>query len=257
MKVLLINILFLIFIISPLYSHASEIDTINVFSNSMNRNIEVVVISPTLKESNGSFPVIYLLHGFQGNAKTWMQTKKNLPEITDKMKVMFVCPNGNKSWYIDSPKESALKYETFISGELIEYIDNNYPTIKDRKGRAITGMSMGGHGALYNAFRHSDIFGAAGSTSGGVDLRPFPQRWNLETLFGSYHENRELWDKYMVVNQINYIKDKDLALIIDCGTEDFFFKVNEELHNKLLENKISHDYIVRPVSYTHLTLPTT
>ena len=38
-------------------------------------------------------------------------------------------------------------------------------------------LSMGGHGALWNAIRHSDIFGAAGSMSGGVDIRPFPDNW--------------------------------------------------------------------------------
>ena len=44
--------------------------------------------------------------------------------------------------------------------------------IPEKRGRAITGLSMGGHGALWNAIRHKDVFGAAGSTSGGVDIRP-------------------------------------------------------------------------------------
>jgi S-formylglutathione hydrolase FrmB len=39
------------------------------------------------------------------------------------------------------------------------------------------------------------------------------------------------------------------ALIIDCGTADFFFEVNERLHKELLYRNIPHDYITRPGSH--------
>ena len=66
------------------------------------------------------------------------------------------------------------RYETFISKELIAYTDKNLNAIPDRSKRAITGLSMGGHGAMWNAIRHQDVFGAVGTTSGGMDIRPFP-----------------------------------------------------------------------------------
>ena len=66
-----------------------------------------------------------------------------------------------------------MKYETYISKELISTIDKQYNTLAKNTSRAITGLSMGGHGAFYLAFRHPDIWGAAGSMSGGVDIRPF------------------------------------------------------------------------------------
>jgi S-formylglutathione hydrolase FrmB len=44
-----------------------------------------------------------------------------------------------------------------ISKGLISWIDGKYKTIKDRKARGITGLSMGGHGALYLAFKHQDV----------------------------------------------------------------------------------------------------
>ena len=74
------------------------------------------------------------------------------------------------SWYWNSPVDPKSQYETFISDELIKAIDSKYKTIKNRTGRAITGLSMGGHGALYLAIKHQDVFGAAGSMSGGVDI---------------------------------------------------------------------------------------
>ena len=90
--------------------------------------------------------------------------------------MIIVCPDGGfGSWYWDSPVDAGSQYETYVSNELVTWIDSKYKTIKTRKGRAITGLSMGGQGALYLAFRHQDIFGAAGSMSGGVDIRPFPE----------------------------------------------------------------------------------
>ena len=105
---------------------------------------------------------------------------------------------------------------------------------------------MGGHGALYLAFRHQDLFGAAGSTSGGVDIRPFPKNWGMSKWIGTIEEQPENWEKYTVINMVDLLKPNHLKLIIDCGTEDFFYKVNCNLHEKLMEAKIPHDFYVRP-----------
>ena len=161
--------------------------------------------------------------------------------------MIIVCPDGGYgSWYWDSPMDEKFKYETYISKELVAWVDGKYKTIKDRKGRAITGLSMGGHGALYLAFKHQDIFGAAGSMSGGVDIRPFPNNWDMAKRLGNYAEQPERWEKNTVINMLYLLTPNRLALIIDCGSDDFFFKVNENLHDQLLLRNIPHDYITRP-----------
>ena len=118
--------------------------------------------------------------------------------------------------------------------------------VKPQKARAITGLSMGGHGALYLAFRHPDIFGSAGSTSGGVDFRPFPENWELSERLGKYEEYPENWENNTVINMTHLIRPGQINLIIDCGTEDFFYEVNCNLHEKLLKEGIPHDFHVRP-----------
>ena len=128
----------------------------------------------------------------------------------------------------------------------MSYIDRNYKTIADRKGRAIAGLSMGGHGAMWLGIRHKDVFGAAGSTSGGVDIRPFPQNWSMNKQLGEMASNKKVWDEHTVVNQLDKIQNGDLALIIDCGEDDFFLNVNKDFHNRLLGRKINHDFITRP-----------
>lgn len=224
---------------------AQRVDTVEVYSPSMHANIKNIVVLPADYALHANFPTLYLLHGYGGSHKDWMHIKPDLPKLASLYRMIIVCPDGKNSWYWDSPVDPNMKYETYLSKELPAYLDQNYKTIRDKSGRAITGLSMGGHGGLWLGIRHQDVFGACGSTSGGVDIRPFPGNWELATLLGTYSDNRERWDNFTVINQLHLIKP-DLAMIVDCGTEDFFYEVNENLHRQLLNHKIKHDYTTRP-----------
>lgn len=105
---------------------------------------------------------------------------------------------------------------------------------------------MGGHGALYVAFKHQDVFGAAGSTAGGVDIRPFPKNWDMEARLGSYAANPQRWDEHTVINMLHLLTPNSLQLIVDCGTSDFFNLVNVRLHEEMLSRNIEHTYISQP-----------
>lgn len=223
---------------------AAVVDTLAVYSEGMKKNVPVVVITPDKPVE--ACPTVYLLHGHGGNAKAWITIKPELKEIADREGMIFVCPDGNNSWYWDSPVNPAYRYETFVSKELIQYIDTHYPTRADRTGRAITGLSMGGHGAMWLALRHKDMFGAVASMSGGLDIRPFPNNWGMALLLGAEGENQSVWDEHTAINQISRLKNGDLAILFDCGYDDFFFEVNNDFHKKLLKYKIQHDFIVRP-----------
>lgn len=143
-----------------------------------------------------------------------------------------------------------MQFETYVSKDLVGYMDAHYRTVADRSGRAIAGLSMGGHGALWLSIRHRDTFGAAGSMSGGVDIRPFPEKWKMSVQLGEKNKNPEVWEKHTVINLVPTLKNGDLAMIIDCGYDDFFFKVNNNMHNELLNRGIMHDFIVRPGGHT-------
>jgi S-formylglutathione hydrolase FrmB len=170
-----------------------------------------------------------------------------LKEYADQYQMMIVCPDGgNSSWYFDSPVDSTMKYETYIGKEVPGYIDEHYKTIKDRKARAITGLSMGGHGGLFLGFRHADYFGACGSMSGGVDLNFSRNKFDVVKRIGDTINYASNWKNYSVINVVeNYPKDS-LAIIFDCGTEDFFYNNNHALHEKMVRLKIPHEYIERP-----------
>lgn len=170
--------------------YGAEVDTVNTYSASMKKNIKAVVIKPSDYNNEKRFPVVYLLHGFSGNYKDWITKVPAIKDLADQYHLMIVCPDGDfASWYFDSPEMPEMRYETYISSELVKWIDTHYQTISNKKGRAITGLSMGGHGALYLAFKHQDVFSIAGSMSGGVDLRLFPNNWGISKLLGTYAEH--------------------------------------------------------------------
>jgi S-formylglutathione hydrolase FrmB len=226
---------------------AAIVDTVETYSNAMKKTIKAIVVTPDNYASLKELPVVYLLHGHSGKYSDWVIKGKGVDKMADEYQMILVCPDGGfGSWYWDSPVDDKFKYETYVSDELVKWVDSKYKTIKNKKGRGITGLSMGGHGALYLAFRHQDVFGAAGSMSGGVDIRPFPENWDMAKRLGSYAEHPENWEKYTVINMTHLLTAKSLALIIDCGTDDFFYKVNENLHQLLLLRNIPHDYITRP-----------
>lgn len=234
-------------ILVSLHGNAAILDTVDTYSGTMKKNIKAVVIRPGNYNAVKELPVLYLLHGYSGNYASWISGAKDLEKNADTYQMMIVCPDGGfGSWYWDSPIDPNFQYETYVAKELVNWIDGKYKTIKSAKGRAITGLSMGGHGALYLAFRHQDVFGAAGSMSGGVDIRPFPLNWDMAKRLGSYSDQPERWEKNTVVNLLYLLKPNSLKLIIDCGTEDFFYRVNENLHAQLLLRNIPHDYITRP-----------
>jgi S-formylglutathione hydrolase FrmB len=246
MRVTSKNLILILFLFPFLQTNAAVVDTVNTYSASMKKAIKAVVITPDNYANIQALPVVYLLHGYSGNYSDWVTKAKGIEKLVDQYQIIIVCPDGNNSWYWDSPVDASYQYETYVSTELVTWIDSKYKTIKDRKGRGITGLSMGGHGALYLALKHQDVFGAAGSMSGGVDIRPFPNNWEMALRLGRYSDRPENWEKNTVINMLHLLRPNSIALLIDCGTEDFFYKVNENLHQQLLYRNIPHDYITRP-----------
>ena len=244
-KLVLVIFIITTFLAEPIFGAKVEVQ--HIYSNAMKKDIPAIFIIPdSYFHSTKPFPVVYLLHGFDGNYRNWVDltTVEDLPDLYN---FIIVCPDGDKdSWYFDSPLDSNSQYETHIAEEVVNFTDRNYRTIKSRDGRAITGLSMGGHGALFLAYRHHDVFGAAGSMSGGVDFRGSKNKYNISKKIGSFDEYPERWDSLTVINNISNIKKAKLTIIMDCGVNDMFIGMNRAFHDSLLIAKVPHDYIERP-----------
>ncbi len=256
MKKIILSFISLIACFAIYAAPAAQDEVITVASSYIDPAMDVSVIVPAQYFDDAAadqrYPVIYLLNGHSGNHRQWRdQTKAPLDSLASLYGVIFVCPDGRNSWYWDSPVDPKMQMESFIIKDLVPYIDANYRTKADAAHRAVTGLSMGGHGGLWLGMRHSDVFGNAGSTSGGVDIRPFPANWNMADRLGSKEENPDVWESHTVINLVPTLKPGQLNIIFDCGVDDFFYQVNENLHKALLDAKIPHDYISRPGAHTH------
>ncbi len=242
--------LVLLFVAFATLAQAATVDTIVTMSASMHKDIKAIVITPKGYVKSNQYPVVYLLHGYSGNYADWITKVPGITSYSDAYNLIIVCPDGDyNSWYFDSPVDSTKRYDTYISTELVNWIDHHYTTIAAPEGRAITGLSMGGHGALYLAFKHQDVFGACGSMSGCVDIEPFTGSWDIAQKLGDYADHYGDWKNNSVMNLVYLLQGKNLPILFDCGTEDFFYPVNRKLHEKMIQNSIPHDFISR--SGTH------
>lgn len=237
------------------------VDTLTVKSPSMKKDMPAAVVLPlSYNESNNSYPVIYLLHGAFGDFRDWLQKLPGddvVQSLADQYQIIFVLPEGGTfSFYLDSPWDSGSQYETHIINELVPFVDKKYRTVNMPEGRAVTGLSMGGQGALYLAARNPGIFGAAGSMSGAVNLDI--QSWDLPqedinrllqgftNTLGAENIDIEFLNEHSATNLTHLMKKNQTPMIIDCGVDDFLIEANRLLNKKLLEKNVPHDYIERP-----------
>ena len=246
-------------------SVAAKVDTLDIASASMNRTLRAAVVLPArYKKAKQPFPVLYLLHGGTGSFRDWLTKtpdKTLLHRLADQYNIIIVTPDGDPtSYYFDSPLVKSSQFETFISKELIDKIDNTYRTVRDRKGRIIAGLSMGGHGAMFISSRHPELYAAAGSMSGVMNINTASWKVpadfaksrseNFAKLLGPPKEGDAPYSGYTMVTLADQLKKNKLPLIFDIGVDDFLINGNRDLHRQLMENQTPHDYTERPGAHT-------
>jgi putative tributyrin esterase len=258
-SILLVNLAALCLLCSTAY--AAKVDSLEVQSASMHKTYKAAVVLPdSYAKSKASYPVLYLLHGGGGHFNDWLKLtpdKMLVHKLADQYNLIVVMPEGETfGWYLDSPFKKDSQFETHITKEVIPAIDKAYRTVKTKTGRVITGLSMGGHGAMYLSTRHPDLFSAAGTMSGAMDMnwtkfsineafaKSIAERH--QALLGTSNPNDQVFADNSVINMTEVIKKNGLPIIIDCGVDDFLIEANRELHRRLVYNGTPHDYTERP-----------
>ncbi|MGF6374371.1 S-formylglutathione hydrolase FrmB [Paraburkholderia sp. RAU6.4a] len=243
--------LILMLIASPAWAFQSRVVTIP--SAAMHRTFDATVVLPD-RYARGNqaarFPVVYVLHGSGGDYTDWT-ANSHIGKLADRYHVILVMPDGGRdSWYIDSPVDPRSRYETYVGTEVVAYIDSHFRTIATKQARAITGLSMGGFGALRIALDRPDAFGAAGSISGAVDPRGSEDEPGIERVFGDPMQYADFWNSKAIVASAEDFGRDHIALTIDCGVNDSLVQSNRLLHERLVELGVPHDYAERPGGHT-------
>ncbi|GAA4324471.1 alpha/beta hydrolase [Flaviaesturariibacter amylovorans] len=242
------RILLLATLLSSLYARSADVDTVSIASAAMGRSLKCVVIRPdAYARGTDSFATVYLLHGLTGRYDNWVQKARSLKEYVDRYNVVVVCPDGAfNSWYLDSPEDPKHRFETYIAQEVPAFIESRYRVRRARGQRAITGLSMGGHGGLYLGLRHSRFFGAAGGMSGAYAIENITEKqYGVSRLLGDT-ASKARYRAHSIFGELEKPRTDTLALILDCGVDDFIVDMSRAAHKRLLELKIAHDYTERP-----------
>ena len=255
----------LLFMAAPA-AFGARVDTLAIPSAAMHKTYRAAVVLPAsyAKNKKASYPVLYLLHGAYGHFADWLKStpdKQLVHNLADQYNIIIVLPEGETfSFYLDSPVSPDSQFETYLTKEVLPKIDQTYRTVRDRKGRVIAGLSMGGHGALFLSARHPDLYCAAGSMSGALDLSSFnrklspadaAQRAKLwAPILGSETDNPERFAATSVLNLVDQLQRSKLPLVLDCGVDDGLIDINREVHRRLLYNHTPHDYTERPGAHT-------
>ncbi|GGI26773.1 alpha/beta hydrolase [Pedobacter mendelii] len=189
-------------------------------------------------------PTVILLHGWSGNYKQW-NSIMDAQKYADDYGYILVCPDGlYKSWYLNSPAKADWQYENFFFNDLLPKIKNDYPV--DTANLFITGLSMGGHGAMWLFLKHPEEFKSAGSTSGGINLRDAIGKFGVPELLGNPDKDSDIWLKYSVIQNIDKLVGSKKEIIFDCGSSDFFYQSNNQMKKKCDSLKINATYISQP-----------
>jgi putative tributyrin esterase len=197
----------------------------------------VLVFKPKAYHENEKYPLVYLLHGYSGNYKQWSQTT-DLQKLADQYGFIIVTPDGFTSYYINSPINKGFRYEDFFFKELVPKVHKSFSI--DEKNIFISGLSMGGYGALRYFILHPEYFNAAGSTSGALEIdyhnfqKVSQQFWQTNRMTDDLIKNignpeTENWNRYSISTLLKQNPDFNKPFIFDCGMEDVLYPSSENL----------------------------
>ena len=213
-------------------------------------------------EKQQKFPVLYFLHGLGENSQTLLDAGgwnliENLWEEKRIGEFLIVTPSADRTFYINS-RDGKVRYEDFFIREFLPFIESHYRIRADRHDRGISGISMGGYGALRFAFRYPQLFGSVSVHSAALvaklpDMQVSnPQSDVLARLMGNAFGSpfdRTFWNRENPFTLVeNGSRPQGMKIYFDCGTEDRFgFDAGAQaFHDLLLKKKIPHEFHLYP-----------
>lgn len=198
-------------------------------------------ISYDSKTSSGT-PTLFLLHGWSGSYKDWSR-HYDLQEISNRTGFRIICPDGfYNSWYLNNIDTSKMQWRTFFNKELYPQMKERYSL--DPKTTFITGLSMGGHGAINIFIDDTSRFRTAGSMSGVLDLPSTSlKNTQLSKVIGN---DEQFCLSQSACVRIPYIKGIKEPLVISCGYNDVYASNSEKFSSICRVNDIPHVLLLTP-----------
>jgi S-formylglutathione hydrolase FrmB len=209
------------------------------------------------------FPILYFLHGLGDNEQSFLHTGgwnlvEDLREKGQLRDFVIATPAGAASFYINS-RDGKVRYEDFLLQEFIPFIEHHYRVRPGRANRAISGISMGGYGALHLAFAHPQLFSSVSAHSAAIiEKLPLflsgngssPNTGRARVLGGVFGvpPDPAFWERNSPLTLARTASLSSLKIYFDCGSEDDFgFDAGATALDKVLTTrKIPHEFHLYP-----------
>ena len=210
----------------------------------------MTVYTPAGYEDNANrkYPVLYLLHGAGGDENAWTELGRaqhildNLIAQGKAEPMIVVMPNGNGAQKaVPGEYEDAMYKPSFMNAktmegsieaafpDLVQWVDNHYRTLPDKKHRAIAGLSMGGFHSLYISANNPQMFGYVGLFSAAVKRM-------------GKGENAYIYQD-LDEKLANQFKPAPYLYYIAIGKSDFLYKDNVDFRQQLDRKGYKHEYV--------------
>lgn len=258
--------LFLVAMSSSALRAQSRIDCDAINSTILKYPVHYCVYLPASYDAGAAkhppqqYPVLYFLHGLGDNEQTLFNSGgwTLLDELRRQQKVgeyLIVAPEGRRTFYINSA-DGSVRYSDFFLQEFIPRIETKYRIKKERSSRGISGISMGGYGALRFAFSHPELFSSVSAQSAAL-ITESPEELDkairsgaplgnvLASVFGNPIDVRHWRDNDpFVLARKNAAALKKMAIYFNCGQDDNygFEKGAAALHKQLESAGVKHEY---------------
>jgi S-formylglutathione hydrolase FrmB len=259
---------FMVFLLLPIAATAqSRIDCSAIRSRILGEAVRYCVLLPAGYDAgsrNQRYPVLYFLHGLGESEKSLFDTGgwTLIDDLHQDSKIddfLMVAPQGKSSFYINSAN-GKVRYSDFFVREFMPYIESKYRIRSQRAYRGITGVSMGGYGALRFAFAYPQLFGSVSAQSAalmtesprelnGSGRSGLPMTGVLASVFGA-PINLAHWrqnDPFVLAKK-NKAGLLGQAIYFNCGDRDEYnFEVGAKtLHRQLTAEHVSHEFHLYP-----------
>jgi len=262
----LARLLFLLLAL-PLAHAQSRIDCSALPSRILKQQVHYCVMLPdgyaagVARHPARQYPVLYFLHGLGDNEQTLIKSGGwNLVEdLRQQHKIgdfLIVAPEGRDTFYINSA-DGRVRYSDFFLTEFMPYIEHKYSIQRSRRTRGISGVSMGGYGALRFAFAHPELFGSVSAESAALFVWQGAEGARLQKQLGQVlggvfgnPVNRVHWKENdpIALARKNQARIRGMLIYLNCGrNDDYGFETGAEaLHKELDAERVPHEFHLYP-----------
>jgi S-formylglutathione hydrolase FrmB len=240
------------------YAATGRVECNALASRILARYVSYCIVLPSSYDTNKTkqFPILYSLHGLGDNEQFFVHSGlwnllEDMQEKGEVKQFLIATPDGDASFYIDS-KDGKNRYEDFLLQEFFPFIEKRYRAASGRANRAVSGVSMGGYGALHLAFRHPQLFASVSAHSPALieKLPSFlgsapqsPRALVLGGVFGAPPDPL-FWEQNSPLSLARTANLVGLHIYFDCGdSDDFGFESGAQALDKILTARhVPHEF---------------